>query len=159
MPILFYISPVTTPISPILSEISPSPSLHHHDGVSSTLSRVSTPRPPPPPYSAPSQISSASFIIPPSHRDTPMDIGVSPSLASSVDANLLSLAQGLLTSIPNSASFVTTAASSFSPRPQSVFGHVSPVSSISGSYASSTLPYTTPSLDEVPPLHIAVQGR
>ena len=152
--LFLYISSVTTPISPILSEISLSPSsLQLHDGPSSSL-RVSTPRPPPPPYSAPSQVSSANFVIPPSPCDTPMDTGVSPSLVSSVDANMLSLAQGLFTSIPNSTSFVNPVTSSFSPRPPSVLGHVSPISSISGSYASSTLPYVTSSLGEAPPLHI-----
>ena len=142
---LFFIFTATSPISPVLSEISSSPlSLH----------RVSTPRPPPPPYNASSTVSSATHVVPSSPRDTPMDVGLSPSLVSSVDANMLSLAHGLLTSLPSSTSFVSTAVTSSSHRHQNVFGHVSPISSVSDSYTSSTLPYTTPSLDEVLPLHI-----
>ena len=83
-----------------------------------------------------------------------MDVGLSPSLVSCVDANMLSLAQGLFTSLPSSTSFVSTAVTSSSYRPQNVFGHISPISSVSDSPASSTLPYATPSLDEVLPLLI-----
>ena len=142
---LFFIFAATSPISPVLSEISSSPlSLH----------RVSTPRPPPPSYDASSAVSSAAPVVPSSPRDTPMDVGLSPSLVSCVDANMLSLAQGLLTSLPSSTSFVSTAVTSSSYRPQNVFGHISPISSVSDSPASSTLPYATPSLDEVLPLLI-----
>ena len=83
-----------------------------------------------------------------------MDVGSSPSLVPSVDANMLSLAQGFLTSLPSSTSFVSTVVTPSSHRHQNVFGHVSPISSVSDSHTSSTLPYVTPSLDEALPLHI-----
>ena len=140
-----FIFTATSPVSPALSEISSS---------SLPLHRIPTPRPPPPPYNASSSVSSATHVVSSSPRDTPMDVGSSPSLVPSVDANMLSLAHGFLTSLPSSTSFVSSVVSSSSHCHQNVFGHISPVSSVSDSHTSSTLPYVTPSLDEALPLQI-----
>ena len=153
---VFLISSATTPISPVLSEISlPSTPLNCPADPSSVF-RSSTSHPPPSSSSHPPRASSTTFVVPSSSCDIPMDVGPSPSRVSLVDATTLSLAHGLLTSLPGSSSLVSVATTPSSYRHSNVFSHISPrlSPSPSGSHTSSTLPYATPSLDELPPLRI-----